>query len=236
MGPLFVLVLWAVAAAVISMVAGPVFAATTAFLLRGVKAGKARAIWTAALLPAAGFVYLFFCVVVFSIWSVTRGRDMGWGDAWDTPLLGSYHLVMIDVTDQASLCERVQSSGGYEERDIEQGVRRLEVRPPYLLGTASPDKFTEYPIRSPETLFFIFDTRSGTERDEPSLAALQKAAEGLGGPLKLEPVDKIYGHFRYSAIDLIPATLLIMPLIFSLLWLMRELRRLRATRETHSAV
>jgi hypothetical protein len=237
MGPLFVVIIWAIVAVGVSVISGPILAGVAANLLRGVKTGKAKAVWTAALLPAGGFVYLFVCVIVFSIWSVARGRDMGWGDSWDTPILGSYHIEMIDLTDRATLYERAEASPQRADPgrlDVANGVRRLEVRPPYILGAASPEKFMEYPLQSPETLFFIVDTRTGTEKDEPSLLALQKAAEQLGGPLNLEPVDAVYGHYRYGMIDLVPVTILAVPPIFALFWLMRQLLRLRATREATS--
>ena len=238
MGPLFVLGFWFTIAGILSVLGGFVMVGLVAFLLRGVRSGKKRALAIAGLLPAAGFAYLFACTFAFSIWSAARGRDWGWGDTWDTPILGSYHLMMIDVTDNATIYNsadpKVYSDGSVTsspgDKDVVFGVRRLEVRPPYLIGTAAPDASVEYPVKSPETLFFILDTRNGKQTDEPSLAALQAKAQGMGGPLRLKSVYAVYSDFRYGWIDLIPLTFFAIPPMFTLFWLLRALMRLRATR------
>lgn len=146
--------------------------------------------------------------------------------------------MMIDVTDHATIYNSadpkvyshgsVMSSPG--DRDVIFGVRRLEVRPPYLIGTAAPNASVEYPVTSPETLFFILDTRDGKQTDEPSFAALQTKAQNIGGPFKLESVYSVYSHFRYRWIDLIPLTFFAIPPLFALFWLVGALTRLRATR------
>lgn len=238
MGPLFVLVFWIVVAGVLSVLGGVLLAGVAGSLLRGVEAGRTRAMLFASILPAIGFAYLFGCVLLFSLWSAARGRDWGWGDTWDTPILGSYYLMMIDVTDKATMYNRSDPSvyrngsvsGSPEQKDVVFGVRRVEVRPPYLIGAASPDTFMEEPVKSPETLFFILDTRDGSRADEPSLAALESAAEKLGGPLKLEPVDAVYNRHRYRAIDLVPVTVFAIPPLIAFILLTRAFLKLRATR------
>jgi hypothetical protein len=213
-------------------------AGLVAFLTRGVKLGRKRALVISGFLPALGFAYLFACVLVFSVWSSARGRDWGWGDTWDTPILGSYHLMMIDVTDNATVYNRsdprVYHNGSVAGSPGQQGaifgVHRLEVRGPFLFGAASPETFMQGGISPPETLFFILDTRSGIRTDEPSLIALGAAAQPLGGPLKLEPVSAIYSHYRYGMIDLIPVIAFAVPPLTALILLARALLRLRATR------
>jgi hypothetical protein len=119
--------------------------------------------------------------------------------------------MMIDVTDMGTLYDhsdpKVYKSGSVSgspgQRDVIFRVQRLEVRPPFLLGTASA--FVESPATSPETIFFIIDTRTGVRTDEPSLSVLQTAAQQLGTPLHLEPVDTIYNRYRYDKFDLILA-------------------------------
>jgi hypothetical protein len=242
MGPLFVLLLWTMVAGVLSVVGGLCLTGLVAFLTRGVGLGRRRALWIAGALPAAGFAYLFGCVVVFSIWSIARGRDMGWGDSWDTPILGDYHLMMIDVTDQGTVYNRADPSvyGGGSvdwrpgQQDVISGVRRLEVRPPFLFGAANPETFMGVPEKSPKTVFFVLDTRSGTRTDEPTLAVLEADAKRSGGPLKLEPVDVVYGRNRYGKGDLIPVVLFAVPFLIALFILARALFRLRATRSSEA--
>lgn len=230
MGPLFVLLFWVIVGSILSAVGGGLLACAVAFLLRGVEAGRKRAIIIAGFLPAIGFAYLFVCVLLFSFWSAARGRDWGWGDTWDTPILGGYHLMMIDVTDEAAIYH-----SSFPDIYSVSGVRRLEVRAPFLIGTAAPWKITEYPHTSPETLFFILNTSNGTRQDFKTLSELESAARNLGGPLRLEPVENIYNHYRYGIVDLVPVTLFAIPPLTSLFFLMREFLRLRATRELEAS-
>ncbi|MGD0631876.1 MAG: hypothetical protein ABR987_21295 [Terracidiphilus sp.] len=163
---------------------------------------------------------------------------MGWGDSWDTPILGDYHLMMIDVTDQGTVYNRADpsvyrgSSVGWHpgQQDVIAGVRRLEVRPPFLFGAANPETRMADSETSPETVFFVLDTRNGTRTDESTLAALEADAKRSGGVLKLEPVDVIYGRYRYGKADLIPLILFSVPLLIALFLLTWRLIKLRATR------
>jgi len=238
MGPVFVVFGWMIVATILCVIGGLILAGLVSIILRGVESGRIRAILIAGFLPAAAFAYLFGCLLVFSIWSSARGRDWGWGDTWDTPILGDYHLMMIDVTEQGTVYNRTDSRAYREgsvssapgDRGVIFGVRRLEVRPPYLIGAASPEAFMEYPVKSPETLFFILDTRSGQRKDEPSLTELETAAQQLGKPLKLQSVNSVYGAYRYGWIDLIPLVAFAIPPFAALIWLVRELLKLRAKR------
>jgi len=232
MGPLFVVLLWIMVGGTFSIVGGFAFWLLARWLLLGIPVGLERASIIAGALPLAGFAYLFGCVLVFSVWSGARGRDWGWGDTWDTPILGNYHLAMIDVTDQGMVCyQPIRNAMADAGPSIADGVRRLEVRPPYLIGAAAPNTITEYPHTSPETLFFMVDTRSGARRDFKTLAALDSAAQQLGGPLRLESVNTIYNRYRYQLIDLIPVCLLAIPPLIGFIFLFRAFLRLRATRE-----
>ena len=106
MGPLFVLIFWGIVATILSAAGGAILRAIVSAYTEGVQLGRKRALTIAGFLPAACFAYLFCCVMVFSVWSASRGRDWGWGDTWDTPIAGDYHLMMIDVTDNATIYSR----------------------------------------------------------------------------------------------------------------------------------
>jgi hypothetical protein len=238
MGPLFILAFWAIIATIGSVVGGLVLAGLAALLTRGVTNGRKRAITIAGLLPAAGFVYLFCFVMLFSVWSTARGRDMGWGDGWNTPILGNYYLEMIDVTDHATIYNHADKkvSGddgvhyGPADRDVIDGVRRLEVCAPYLVGSAGPDDFGHEGNPSPEDRFFIMDTRSNTRTDYASLAELEHAARALNLPFALRTVDAVYEDARYDWLDLIPLTIFAVPALGVGIVLVYALLRLRAKR------
>ncbi len=241
MGPLFVLIFWIIAGSLLSLAGGALLVKVVALLTVRVRVGQKRALSIARVLPALGFAYLFLCILIFSFWSTARGRDWGWGDTWDTPILGNYHLMMIDVTDQGTIYDRADPNvfqngsvmgGGPAQKNVIFGVRRFEVRPPFLLGEASPNTFTESPTTPPQTIFFVLDTRDNSREDAPNLAALQARARQMpGGPLQLQPVNVIYKRFRYTWPDLIPVLLFTIPPLVALLWLTRALLRLRRKRE-----
>jgi hypothetical protein len=216
MGPLFVLVFWAIVGTILSAAGGAILVTIVAFLTRRITQGRRRALTIAGLLPAAGFAYLFCCVIAFSVWSISRNRDWGWGDTWDTPIIGNYSLMMIDVPDEATLYNR-QAPNTYNGSSAIQGVNLLEVRGPILLGTAN-------------NLFFILHTDTEVRQDFTSLNALSAEAQRLGRPLHLEPVDTIYGRYRYTKIDLIAVVLFMVPPIVLAFFLIRSLLRLIRSR------
>jgi len=91
------------------------------------------------------------------------------------------------------------------------GACRLEVRPFYLIGARPRLIRLEYLHISPETLFLILDTRSGTRRDFKTLAEPDSAARQLGGSLRFESVEAIYNRYRYGLVDLIPLGIFAIP-------------------------
>jgi hypothetical protein len=236
MGPLFVLGFWGVAATVLSVVGGAVLSFFVRLLTRRVSNGRKRATTIAALLPAAGFAYLFCCIMVFSAWSLARGRDMGWGDSWDTAILGNYNLMMIDVTDHATLYNHADKkvsdgngsvSWGPGTKDVIEGVRRIEVQDPYIIGAAGPDDFGHEDKPSPEDRFFVMDTRSNERIDYSSLAELEMAARKLNAPFALESVDAVYEKHRYSWGDFVLVAVFAVPPLFIGWFLVRALWYLR---------
>lgn len=232
---------WATAAGVLALGGGLALSGAVSYLLPGT--GKQRAIRIVRWIPAMGFTYLFGCVLVFSVWSSARGKDVGWGDTWETPVLGDYNLRMTDVTDQAILFDRTDSdvaaqgpiASSLGRRDAIVGVRQLEVRAPYLIGTASADSLHGQSPNPTKPLFFILDSRTGTRTDAVSLTALQSAAQKLGAPLKLSPVKDVYRRNRYDRADLVPLFAFIVPPVLGTWLLVRSFRRSRMKGETPTA-
>ena len=232
MGPLFVILFWAVSGSILGAIASAALVAIVAGLTRRVTKGRKRALVTAGALPFAGLAYMFVCVIIFSVWSSARGRDWGWGDTWEVPLLGSYRLMMIDVTDKGTVYDSSDPNvshagsvyGSAKDRDALFGVRRLEIRPPFILGAAATDHFLSSDQNPQETLFFQMDTRNRTRIDKPTLADLEQ----ITGKTTLKPVDEVYGSLRYTKLDLIPLMLFAVLPIAAGWYLLRALSRLRA--------
>ena len=229
------MVFWLFVACVLGIGGGLALSGAVAFLRPGSRDHRQMATRIVRWLPAMGFAYLLGCIVLFAAWSGARGRDWGWGSTWVTPVLGNYSLVMLDTTEHATLYDRTDAGTSGDgpfstsaRRDVILGVRRLEVRPPYLIGAASPVSLSGDALPGAENRFFILDTRSGSRVDEASLPALQAAAQKLGGPLKMEPVKAVYGHSRYDKADLIPLVAFLIPPVFGTWLLMRWFRSGRA--------
>lgn len=233
MGPLFVILFWAVVGSVLGALASAVLVAIVSGLTRRAIAGRKRAMVTAAVLPFAGLAYMFVCVIIFSVWSSARGRDWGWGDTWDIPILGTYHLMMIDVTDRGTVYDKSDPrvahgssvGGGPNDQDAIFGVRRLELRPPYIIGAAATESFTSFEEKPAETIFFRMDTRNRTRIDKASLNELEQ----ITGKTNLKPVDAVYSSLRYSKVDLIPLFVFSILPIATIWYLLRALLRMRAT-------
>lgn len=185
--PLFVVLFRGVIGAILSVIGGVILKALVESLTRGIPSERRkRARTIAGLLPAAGFAYLLCCVIAFSVWSSYRGRDWGWVDTWDTPIAGDYYLMMIDVTDNATIYSRSDKnaysgdgsvSWNGRDRKVIAGVHRLEVRGPLLFASANPSTFMEYPETTPDNLFFIPNMDTGVREDFPTLAALKTASQ-----------------------------------------------------------
>lgn len=211
-------------AAVFAVGGGLALSGAAAFLHPAGRDDRQQATRIVRWLPAMGFAYLCSCILIFSLWSSLRGRDLGWGDTWNTPILGDYSMTMADTTDHATLYDHTDpgsfTTGGAApssaRRDVIPGVRQLEVRSPYLIGTAVQDQ--PLASRGSASLFFILDTRTGTRTDLPSLPALQAAALHLGAPLRMLPVKTVYKRCRYTSADLLPLMVFAIPAVIGF-WL-----------------
>jgi len=112
------------------------------------------------------------------------------------------------------------------DRDVVDGVRRLQVADPYILGSAGPDDFGHEDQPSPENRFFIMDTRNNVRTDYASLAELDNAARALHLSLALQSLDDVYNQHRYSRLDFLLAGFLALPPIFVAVILLYALIRL----------
>lgn len=220
MGPLFVLMLWAVIAGVLSLLGGAVCAGIAAFLTRGVTVGRRRAIVLAAFFPVAVARWAGTIFVVLSIVNVVvLARDFGIGDTWYTPLPNGYTLAMMDEPTSADLCPTSGLDVCPQGGDLD-GITRLQLAGPYMLGQA---------IGETGETYFLFDTRTRQRDDYASEADLAAAARRRRIALALRPVFDIYRAFRFTWVDgLAAATALGVPFLVALgglIWLVRLQRR-----------
>lgn len=168
------------------------------YILRGAPSAQVRAHLRA--IPAIAALYPIVCCALFLLWSNASAPA---NSRWDTPIFGKYHLFMINTTDSAAIYNSsipgVFQGGVLQlpnHQDIILGVHSVAVRPPWIIGVATPNDFYNAPQRYDRPLYFLLDTRTATRTDVGSFTALQATAEKLGPPLKLERVDSVFRRNR----------------------------------------
>jgi hypothetical protein len=234
MGPVFVLMFWAVVGTVGAAFGAAALGCATALFTRGVPKGRRRIIIAAILLP---FVCLVWAGVIFVFQAVVNEallhRDMGIGDTWHAPLPNGYQIMMIDVTDQGMVYNpKTQPGPGVIERqDAVAGVRRLQVADRYLLG-ATDSKSFEHLGEDIDWAdgYFILDTRSGTQTRFQVYDGLRGKARELGIEPNWLPINTVYSKFRFSWFDVSAGLLFCLPPAIGTLLLIRWIVRLRRTR------
>ncbi len=188
-------------------------------------APRRRALWIARTLPFALTVYLVLCLF---LWATAHNR-------WDAPILGNYHLFMINTTDSAAIYDHTVP-GAFDHGGVMQlpdhpeiifGVHLLEVRPPYLIGIATPTAYANTPQTPVPFLFFILDTRTGVRTDESSFAGLEAVAQKLGSPPKFERVDAVYRR-NHRKLGRTQYLLFAIPPLIGIFFMIRALIQMRA--------
>lgn len=235
MGLGFVLLLWTVVGLVLASIAAAVLGGATAFLTRGAESGRRRALLAAILLPFACLVW-GGCVFVLQA-VVNEGvlhRDVGMGDSWHAPLPNGYAILMIDVTDQGWVYNpRTQpdDSGVAEKEDAVSGVRHLQVSGNYILGDIDSHSFEHAGTDSNAIdSYFLLDTASGKRSNFADYESLRHEAAQHNITLKLEPIESVYSHYRFSWFDVFAGILFVGPPLAAFLVLVFWVRRIRRTR------
>lgn len=235
MGLVFVLFFWAVISIILACVGALALAGATTLLTRRVPAGRRRAIWAAAVFP---FVCLGWgaCVFVFQavVNEVLLDRDLGIGDTWHAPLPNGYQIMMIDVTDQGWVYNPKTQSSSVAVRDQEDaipGVRKVQVAGRYILGGTDSKSFEHLGEENQNMdSFFILDTSTGMRMKFQTYHALQSKAQELQLNLNLEPINAVYGRFRFTWFDVFTAVLFFTPPCLGFVLLAWRVWRLRRTR------
>ena len=235
MGIGLVLIFWIVIGSILASIGFVVFGGTTAFLTRGVREGRKKAILAASAFPFscliwAGVVFIFQAAVNVGL----LHRDAGLGDGWDCPLPNGYAIEMIDVTDQGTVYNpKTQTVSGVVsgQNDVANCVRIMQVTPRYILGGLDSKAYNYLGSNSDQLDgYFILDTQAGTRTDIPTLDALRLSAASLGIQLNLEPIETVYDHYRFTWFDVVSAFLLIVPPLIVAGLMVRWIVRLRRSR------
>ncbi len=161
-------------------------------------------------------------------------RDLGLGDTWHAPLPNGYQIMMIDVTDQGWVynpkTQHSDSSIG-EREDAVAGVRKVQVTGRYILGGADSKSFEHLGQENDQVdSYFLLDTQTGKRTQFQSYDAMQSRALEMNIKVSLEPINSVYGRFRFSWFDVFAGLLFCIPPLLGLFLLVVRVLRLRRTR------
>jgi len=237
MGIGFVLLIWAVVGTVLAVIGALVLASAAALLTRGAGNGRRRAIIAAGLFPFAclawgGSMFFFQALVNEGL----LHRDPGAGDAWKTPLPNGYAILMIDVTDQGWVYNpKTQGSDSAvgEQEDAVAGVRNVQIAGHYILGGVDSKAFQGLGKDSHQVdSYFLLDTQTGKRTQFQDYNALRRAAVALNIAPNLQPINDVYGKYRFTWFEVFAGLLFILPPIAGALLLLGWIIRLRRRRRT----
>jgi hypothetical protein len=214
-----------------------VLGAITAFLTRKVRRFRWLTIIAVSAYPFAclawgGAVFIFQAAVN----EMLLHRDPGLGDAWECPLPNGYSLLMIDDTDYGWVYNpATQTPGGVgEQDDAIAGVAVVQVAGHYILGAVNGKTFAHPTVVNgvvdnnansgrPDS-FFLLDTKAGKYQSYANYSAFVGAAQSVSIQPSLEPIAKVYRHYRYTWFDLFAAILFFSPPVVGafllLLWVL----------------
>lgn len=232
MGILFVLAFWGFVGLVLTAVWILVARGVIAELTRNSndiaqKSARDRVVRNATLFPIGCLVWAA-CVFVFQgfINTTYLNRDVGIGDSFYCPLPNGYSILTIDEGDQGKVYNSRTDGSGQD--DVMSHIRELQVSGTTLLG-ASDDQWVQHfgQDNPPSNHYFLFDTQTGTRIDFVTENDLRFAAAKSRITLKLEPISKVYQHYRFTWFDAMAVALLLLPPIVGVGFLIRSLVHLR---------
>ncbi len=239
MGIGIVLIFWGVVGLIGATIGSAILPRIASYFTQERVRRSRRLIWAIRLFP---FACLAWAGGVFIIYAVVNEmafhRDPGIGDGWTCPLPNGYAIEMIDVTDRGFVYNpRTQTISGVvaASNDALADVCLLQLAGRYILGGAPCQSYEDPgPEGHGKVLsYFMLDTATGTHTDFPTLDALRAAAAPLKVQIQLEPINAVYGRFRFTWFDAVAAALMFgVPLLCG--WvLFRRIVRIRKSGDMH---
>ncbi|MEN6335537.1 MAG: hypothetical protein ABFE01_14905 [Phycisphaerales bacterium] len=184
MGPLFVMLFWAILLTPIAILLGVMLSFVAPFIyyqVRSTPLEKRRRGVPFRSVIAVGFTVLFVpSTCIFLLFLSFAGSDDYWNyrgafDYWRMPLEPPYELVMIDVPDDASIQKWDNSDGPAIIWDIV----KYEKRGSLIAGFCEDDRGLRQPA------WFLFDCQTGTVSTFVDEQSLNNACTQDGFPLPL---------------------------------------------------
>jgi hypothetical protein len=207
MGIGIVLIFWGVVGLIGATIGSVILPGLASHFTQGRVQRSRRLIWVVRLFPYAclgwaGAVFVFYAIVNESVFH----RDPGIGDGWTCPLPNGYAIGMIDVTDRGFVYNpKTQTIDGVvaESNDALADVCVLQLVGPYILGGAPCRTDVPHGPKDHDAVlsYFLLDTATGTHATFPTYEALRVAAAPMNIQVNLEPIDVVYGRYRFTWFD-----------------------------------
>ena len=148
MGMLFVLIFWAIALIILSLILGLITLPFSYFLC---KKQRKKKMVLSFLTPGIFIgIYTASSLVCMIIIAIILGSDIGIGDSWVVPLKNGYELTSVDTPEYANINRR------YDPESLIDGITHIQVVGDSVIGKGANGNY------------FIFNLKNGDKEDNLS--------------------------------------------------------------------
>ena len=172
MGMLFVLIFWAIALIILSLILGLITLPFSYFLC---KRQRKRKMILSFLTPGVFIgiyaVSSFVCMIIIAI---ILGSDIGIGDSWSIPLKNGYELTSVDTPEYAN----INSRNDPLKENLIDGITQIQVVGDSVIGKEADGNY------------FIFNLQNGDKEDNLSY-------QNLTIKMKSRPITLVNNNTYY---------------------------------------
>ena len=170
MGILFVLIFWAIALIILSLILGLITLPFSYFLC---KKQRKKKMVLSFLTPGIFIgIYTASSLVCMIIIAIILGSDIGIGDGWAMPLKNGYELTSVDTPEYANINRR------YDPESLIDGITHIQVVGDSVIGKEADGNY------------FIFNLQNGDKEDNLSY-------QNLTIKMKSRPITLVNNNTYY---------------------------------------
>ena len=170
MGMLFVLIFWAIALIILSLILGLITLPFSYFLC---KKQRKKKMVLSFLTPGIFIgIYTASSLVCMIIIAIILGSDIGIGDGWAMPLKNGYELTSVDTPEYANINRR------YDPESLIDGITHIQVVGDSVIGKEADGNY------------FIFNLQNGDKEDNLSY-------QNLTIKMKSRPITLVNNNTYY---------------------------------------
>jgi len=172
MGMLFVLILWAIALIILSLILGLITLPFSYFLCKRQRKRKmVLSFLTPGVFIGIYAVSSFVCMIIIAI---ILGSDIGIGDSWSIPLKNGYELTSVDTPEYAN----INSRNDPLKENLIDGITHIQVVGDSVIGKEADGNY------------FIFNLQNGDKEDNLSY-------QNLTIKMKSRPITLVNNNTYY---------------------------------------